>query len=95
MFGSQEHRVFNYKPIFYDPEKEELKKKFGEVDGSVDKEMSGEDYVPGSRIRGSMRDGGYWASRRTTGKAHNIIGIVGLILVMVILIYIAKFYMML
>ena len=33
-FGESEHRVFNYKPRYYDPEKEALKKKFGDADGS-------------------------------------------------------------
>ena len=27
-FGEPEHRVFNYKPRYYDPEKEDRKKKF-------------------------------------------------------------------
>ena len=42
-FGESEHRVFNYKPRYYDPEKEALKKKFGDVDGSKEKEP----YTPG------------------------------------------------
>lgn len=95
MFGTQEHRVFNYKPIYYDKEKEELKRRFGEVDGTLDKEMKEEDYVPGSYIKGSMREGRYWSSRRTTNRVQNIIGLAGLLLVAVILIYIAKFYMLL
>ena len=28
-FGDNEHRVFNYKPIYYDPQEEERKRKFG------------------------------------------------------------------
>ena len=32
-FGDNEHRVFTYKPRYYDPEKEELKRSFGAVDG--------------------------------------------------------------
>ena len=38
IFGEQEHRVFNYKPIYYDKEKEERKRMFGSVDGSLEKE---------------------------------------------------------
>lgn len=34
-FGNQEHRVFNYKPRYYDPAKEERKRIFGKVDGSL------------------------------------------------------------
>ena len=37
-FGTQEQRVFNYKPRYYDPEKEALKEKFGHVDGRKEKE---------------------------------------------------------
>ena len=28
-FGENEHRVFNYKPIYYDPAEEERKRRFG------------------------------------------------------------------
>lgn len=95
MFGEQEHRVFNYKPIYYDKEKDELKQKFGKVDGTLEKEKEEGTYVPGSYIKGSMRDGRYKSARSTSGKAHNIIGIVGLLLVAAILYYIAKFYSLL
>ena len=37
-FGTPEHRVFNYRPRYYDPEKEALKEKFGKVDGRLEKE---------------------------------------------------------
>ena len=30
-FGEGEHRVFNYKPIYYDPAEEERKRKFGAI----------------------------------------------------------------
>ncbi|MBR6246279.1 MAG: hypothetical protein IKR15_02835 [Bacteroidales bacterium] len=94
-FGDQEHRVFNYKPRYYDPDKEERKRLFGSVDDSAGKdgEKKG-DYTPGTIIQGSFRDGNY-ARRRGASKAQSIIGLVGLVLVVVILIYIAKFYMML
>ena len=35
-FGEQEHRVFDYKPRYYDPEKEKRKAMFGDVDGTAD-----------------------------------------------------------
>lgn len=44
-FGRQEHRVFNYRPRFYDPEKEERKQMFGHVDGT-----SGKRNMPPGRI---------------------------------------------
>ena len=37
-FGDGEHRVFDYKPIYYDKEAEERRQKFGRVDGTLDKE---------------------------------------------------------
>lgn len=92
MFGEQEHRVFNYKPIYYDQEKEELKQKFGKVDGSIEKDKENGTYVPGSYIKGSLRDGHYQRSRSHSTKAQNIIGLIGLLLIVAVLFYIAKFY---
>lgn len=94
-FGDNEHRVFNYKPIYYDPEKEELKRKFGAVDGSMEKAKEDGTYVPGSYIKGSMRDGAYERRRSHMGKTQTIIGLVTLLLVFAILYFIAKFYSML
>lgn len=93
-FGDREHRVFNYKPRFYDPEEERRKQFFGRVDGAIDKDKKEGKYVPGSHISGSFRNGGY---KRTKGgsKAQSIIGLIGLLLFCVILIYIAKFYSLL
>lgn len=90
-FGETEHRVFNYKPRYYDPKKEELKKKFGDVDGSNAKD----DYAPGTYLKGAFRDGHYSKEKSHASKAQNIIGLIGLILVVTILIYIAKFYSLL
>lgn len=91
-FGEQEHNTFDYKPIYYDKEKDELKKKFGKVDVSMDKEEDKSTYVPGSYIKGSLRDGNYQKSVRAGSRAQNIIGLVGLILVIIVLLYIAKFF---
>jgi len=94
-FGEQEHKTFDYKPIYYDKEKDELRQKFGHVDGTVEEEMKKDTYVPGSYIKGSMRDGNYQRTVRTSGKAQNIIGLVGLLLVVGVLLYILKFYSLL
>lgn len=94
-FGEQEHNTFDYKPIYYDKEKEELRQKFGRVDGSMDAEQGKDNYVPGSYIKGSLRDGNYQKSVRTGNKAQNIIGIIGLILVVAVLYYIINFYSLL
>lgn len=83
-FGDGEHRVFNYKPIYYNKEEEERKRKFGAVDGSA--------YVPGSYIQGSLRDGGYQKTKSHMSKVQTIIGIVTLLLICAVLYFIAKFY---
>ena len=85
-FGTPEHRVFNYKPRYYDPEKEALKEKFGAVDGSRDK-----NYVPGSHIKGSFRGGNYQRTRKAS-RASGIIGMFSLILAFVVIYLIAKYY---
>ena len=47
-FGDDEHRVFNYKPMYYDKEKEDRMRKFKAVDGSMDAEKKDGEYVPGT-----------------------------------------------
>ena len=94
ILGEHEHRTFNYKPIYYDPEKEELKRRFGSVDGS-EKKAEGDTYVPGSHIQGAFRGGNYKRTKSPGGRAQNIIGLVGLVLIVVVLVYIAKFYTLL
>ncbi len=99
MFGEQEHRVFNYKPIYYDKDKEERRRRFGAVDGSLDREIEKAKeegtYVPGSYIKESMREGRDRRTRSHANKAQNIIGLVGLLLIFIVLFYIAKFYTLL
>lgn len=94
-FGDQEHKVFDYKPIYYDKEKEELKQKFGRVDGTLEKEMKDGTYVPGAHIKGAFRDGAYQRTRSNSGRASGIIGIIALLLIVAVLFYIAKFYSLL
>lgn len=94
-FGDNEHRVFNYKPIYYDPEEEKRKQMFGAVDGTLEKEKEKGTYVPGSYIKGSLRDGAYSRRRGTMGKTRTIIGIITMLLIFAVLYFIAKFYSML
>ena len=94
-FGDNEHRVFNYKPIYYDPQEEERKRKFGAVDGSLEKEQKENGYVPGSYIKGSFMDVNYRKTRSHMQKSQVIIGIITLILICVVLYFIAKFYTLL
>ena len=88
-FGTQEHRVFNYRPRYYDEEKDALKQKFGAVDGSREN-----NYVPGAYIKGSLRNGNY-SKTRGSSKAQRIIGMVTLILAFVVIYLIAKYYSLL
>ncbi len=90
-FGNSEHRVFNYKPIYFDKEAEERRKKFGTVDGSMDKKKEGE-HAPGSYIQGSFRNGRYANKRGGATKAQTFIGMIGLLLAAIVLVYIAKLF---
>ena len=91
--GENEHRVFNYKPIYFDPEEEERKRRFGAVDGSLEREKKEGTYVPGSYIKGSFREGS--RTRTPMKRVQTIIGIISLLLICVVLWYIAKFYSLL
>ena len=93
-FGEQEHKTFDYKPVYYDKEAEERRQKFGKVD-NIDKKGPDGEYVPGSYIKGSFRDGNYQRTRTPMRRAQTIIGIITLILIFVVLYFIAKFYSML
>ena len=87
-FGTPEHRVFNYKPRYYDEEKDELRKKFGKVDGSL--EGKDKEYVPGSYLKGSFMDGNYQRQKSEGSRMQKLIGMVALLLAIVALIFIAK-----
>ena len=91
-FGDQEHRVFNYKPRYYDPEEEKRRQMFGDVDGSNEASRKKGEYVPGSSLRGAFRDGNYQKTRTSMRTVHTIITIVTLILIVLVLIYISKFF---
>ncbi|MCQ2169923.1 MAG: hypothetical protein MJY51_05810 [Bacteroidales bacterium] len=94
-FGESEHKVFDYKPIYYNKEEEERRRMFGAVDGTLEKEKEKGTYVPGSYIKGSFRDGGYQRTKSHMSKVQTIIGIVSLILIFAVLYFIAKFYTLL
>ena len=96
-FGDNEHRVFNYKPMYYDKDKEEQMRKFRAVDGSLESKEGEKDggYVPGSYIQGAFRDGAYQHTRNRMKGVQTIIGIVTMLLIVAVLFFIAKFYSML
>ncbi len=89
-FGDSEHKVFDYKPRYFDKEKDDLKQKFGKVDGT--QEPAPDKYVPGSYLRGSFREG---PKKRSSNRAQKIITLVGLVLFAIVMIYITKFYSLL
>ena len=91
-FGNQEHRVFNYKPRYYDPEAEERRKMFGDVDGTNEAAAKDGSYTPGSSLRGAFRNGNYQKTRSSMNKVHGIITIITLLLIVTVLIYFAKFF---
>lgn len=86
-FGTQEVRKFNYRPRFYDPEKEERRRKFGDHS----KEKEDQPYVPGKYIKGSLRDGNY---QRTEDVSRNqkFLGVVTTILLFAVVYLIFKYY---
>ena len=86
-FGTNEHRVFNYRPRYFDEEKEERRKKFGDVDNSAKEEK----YVPGSYIKGSFRDGNY-QRQKGESKAQKYMGMVALILAFVVVYLVVKMW---
>lgn len=104
-FGEGEHKVFDYKPVYYDREEEERKRRFSSVDGSLSgksgssgKQEGAPDkggYVPGSYIKGSFRDGNYQKSRSGMTRVHTVIGILTMLLIAAVLFFILKFYSML
>ena len=85
-FGTQEVRKFNYRPRFYDPEAEERRKKYG--DFTKPKE---EKYVPGSIVKGSLRDGNY---SRTEDLSRNqrFLGAISLILLFGVIFLLWKYF---
>ena len=91
-FGEGEHRVFRYKPRYYNEDKQNLSERFGNDEKEAEKE--GEGYVPGSIIKQNMADGG--PERKSHMPAINkYLGIASLLLIAVILYYIAKYFTLL
>ena len=86
-FGKQEVRKFNYRPRFYDPEKEERRRKFGDHS----KEAQGKPYVPGQHIKGSLRDGNY-SRTEEIGKNQKVIGMITTFLLFAVIYLIVKYY---
>ena len=85
-FGKQEVRRFNYKPRFYDPEAEERRKKYGDFTKPKDQK-----YVPGSIVKGSLRDGNY-QRKQEVSRNQKAIGAVSMILLFAVVYLIYKYF---
>ena len=94
-FGDGEHKVFDYKPIYYDKAADERRRAFGQVDGSADADKENGAYVPGSYIQGSFRNGAWQRTRTPMKRVQTIIGLVTLLLLCAVLFFILKFYALL
>lgn len=95
-FSKREHKVFNYKPRYYDPKKEEWERRKAELKVSDKDEDKGKKdiYVPGTYAKGSLT-GGRYKKTKEGSKIPSIIAILSLILFFVILIYFVKFFRLL
>ena len=86
-FGKQEVRKFNYRPRFYDPDKEERRRKFGDHS----KEAADKPYVPGKHLKGSLRDGNY-SRTEEVGKNQKFVGMITTVLLFTVIYLIVKYY---
>ena len=85
-FGKQEVRKFNYRPRFYDPDKEERRRKFGDHS----KEAADKPYVPGKHLKGSLRDGNY-SRTEEVGKNQKFVGMITTVLLFTVIYLIVKY----
>ena len=85
-FGTQDVRKFNYRPRFYDPEAEERRKKYGDFT-----KPKNEKYVPGSIVKGSLRDGNY-QRKQEVSRNQKAIGAVSMILLFTVVYLIYKYF---
>lgn len=95
----QHHRVFNYQPVYYDPEKERLKEKLKRV--SAERELreardagQSKDYTPGSLIYGSLRDGAYKRTKSEGGALLRIAKYVMFVALAGLLYYFSKYFIL-
>lgn len=91
-FGTPQHREFNYKPVYYDPEKEARKERLERL-GENAKDVDEKPYVPGMYVKGSITDRNYRVERGAN-KAQKVLGAVALVLAFAVIWLIAKYYPM-
>lgn len=87
-FGTQEVRKFSYRPRFYDPEAEERRKKYGDFTKPQEEQK---EYVPGSYVRGKLRDGNY-SQTKDVSRNQKVLGIITMILLFAVVFLIYKYF---
>ena len=86
-FKEPSHKVFNYKPRFYDPAKEELERKIDEAE----RQSRGE-YVPGAAIRGSFQRMRMESKRsRAVSPAKRILTLITIAIILLALFYFSEY----
>ncbi|HHV04020.1 MAG: hypothetical protein WCQ69_06260 [Bacteroidales bacterium] len=92
-FSTPKHRVFNYKPIYWDPEKEEFEARVRRAREKVASQKKDEEkpYVPGSSIRGSFSKR-HEVERRypKRQKLIRVIIILTIVVIMIMALYFTK-----
>lgn len=94
-FRTPQHRVFDYKPRYYDPDKEEFQERVEQSRLKYQEEARREDkpYIPGASIRGSFKRN--HEQKRAYPKNANLIRwitIVALILIMLAAVYFSNIF---
>ena len=87
-FGTQEVRRFSYKPRFYDPEKEEQRKRLKKAGFNKEEDHN---YVPGQHLRGSLRDGNY-QKKADVSRNQKIVGVFTTILLFAVVYLVYKYF---
>jgi hypothetical protein len=86
-FKLPEHRVFNYRPLYYNEREEALNKKIEEAE----KKQKGE-YIPGESIRGSFQKMRFDSKRsKVANPARRISALISLAFLMVMLYFFVKY----
>ncbi len=91
-FHVPQHRKFNYKPVYYDPVKEEFEERIKAAQEKADAERNKE-YVPGSTIRGSFKKSRDVARTDVKyGKFLRFLSVLSLVIFIFGLMYIAQLF---
>ncbi|MDR2585037.1 MAG: hypothetical protein LBC84_02285 [Prevotellaceae bacterium] len=95
-FKTPKHRVFNYKPLYYNAEKEELQERLARIRAEMEREAgTGDDlrtreerlHFPGKSIRGSFQKSLYENRRHAGNNRYTRIIMILSILVLLIAVF--------